>query len=97
MVAAITESFWTTINPIASISLIIRMRIVYWKSFFMYIFVSAAAAGIVREVIVAVAPLQFNLPLYLILGVIIGPPVFYTNMVIASIMGRALFKRGENP
>jgi hypothetical protein len=94
-VAAITRGFWSTINPVLVLSMIFRMRGAYWKLFGLYLPVLGATGSGVVWIASSVLPQGVNLPVYLILGILAGPLMFYANMVIACLIGRALFKHPD--
>ena len=51
----------------------------------------ALGAGIAL-IALTLMPAGVSLPIYLTFGIFVGPPIFYANMVIACLVGRALFK-----
>ncbi len=92
LVAGWTESFKSTINPLVGLDTMRHMGINYFKAFLMYLAVQVA--GFVIQVVVALVTAPFDLPL---LGNLPGKFVggvftFYTSLVIACVLGLALFK-----
>ena len=95
LVAGWTESFKSTINPLVGLDTMRHMGLNYFKAFLMYLAVQAA--GLVIQVVVALVTAPFNLPF---LGNLPGKFVggvftFYTSLVIACVLGLALFKSAE--
>jgi hypothetical protein len=91
-VAAINRGFWSTINPALLLSTIMRMRGNYWRLLAMCLSIMLAIGASIALIALTLLPAEVSLPIYLTLGVVVGPPIFYANMVIACLVGRALFK-----
>ena len=91
-VAGYTEDFWSTVNPLIGIDTIRRMGMVYVKAFLMCL--SMLAVGLVLSTIIYMVTAPFNMPLVgnLPARFLDGMVTFYINLVIACILGLALFK-----
>jgi hypothetical protein len=91
-VAGYTEDFKSTINPLIGFDTMRRMGGTYVKAFLMYLVVGGVGAGVMLVVNTLTAafdmPLMGNLPAKFLNGTV----TFYFNMVIACLMGLALFK-----
>jgi hypothetical protein len=94
-VAGYTESFKATINPLIGLDTMRRMGGTYARAFGMYMVLQVI--GIVLIVIVSVLTAPFNLPMIGNLpGTFLnGVLTFYLNLVIACLMGLALFKSAD--
>jgi hypothetical protein len=94
-VAGYTEDFWAVVNPLVGFDTIRRMGWNYAKVFLMYAFVQvfALVAGVIVYYSLAAfqMPLVGNLPARFIEGGI----SFYTNLVIAALLGLALYKSSD--
>ncbi len=97
LVAAGTGSFWATVNPGEALRAARGMGRIYWKLLLMYLIVILAAGACVAAVVFKVMSWGFSLPTFLTLGVVVGLPAFYANMVIACLIGRAVFKSTPDP
>jgi hypothetical protein len=95
LAAAETDRFLPTVSPFVGLVAIYRMRSVYWKLLLMYLTVSGVATIYVAGVIVTMLPAGFNPIIYMTMGIVIAPGVFYANMVIGCLIGRAVFKSGD--
>jgi hypothetical protein len=91
-VAGYTEDFWSTINPLIGIDTIRRMGLVYVKAFLMCL--CMMAVGLVLSAIIYVATAPFDMPFVgnLPARFLDGMVTFYINLVIACVLGLALFK-----
>jgi len=92
LVAGYTENFACVINPLVGLDTIRRMGATYGKAFAMYLVVQVAgiAVGLIASSILSPFDLPFlgNLPAKFANGIV----TFYTSMVIAFILGVALYK-----
>ncbi len=92
LVAGYTENFASVINPLVGLDTIRRMGATYGKAFAMYLVVQVAgiAVGLITSSILSPFDLPFigNLPAKFANGVV----TVYTSMVIAFILGVALYK-----
>jgi hypothetical protein len=98
LVATISQSFWSTINPLVGLNAIHKLGKTYFQLLAMYFAVFAAALVLLALLATFILPTGFNLLtliIFVIAGAIIAPPFFYANMVLASMLGRLLFKCGE--
>ena len=91
-VAGYTQSVASVLNPLVGLDTIRRMGITYFKAFGMVIMVQLVA--LVVGGIVAIVTSPFTLPF---MGNLVGNFIdatftFYLNLVIACILGLALFK-----
>lgn len=95
LVAGWTESFKSVINPLVGIDTMRHMGLNYGKAFLMYLVVQAA--GLFVGVIVAVVTSPFNMPFVGNLpGMFLdGIVTFYTSLVVACVLGLALFKSAD--
>lgn len=94
-VAGYTENIWSVVNPLVGLDTIRRMGLVYAKAFAMYAFVQAI--GLVVGLVVGLVTAPFNLPLVgnLPATFIDGMLTFYINLVVACILGLAIFKSAD--
>jgi hypothetical protein len=94
-VAGYTEDFKSTINPLIGFDTMRRMGGTYVKVFLMYLVVGGVGVGVMLLVNMITAafdmPLIGNLPAKFLNGTV----TFYFNMVIACLMGLALFKSAD--
>ncbi|MEW6737917.1 MAG: hypothetical protein AB1489_41955, partial [Acidobacteriota bacterium] len=92
-VAGLTRSFWAVVNPLVGIDTIRRMGSVYLKAFLMYLGAEAVGIGLSIGLKVSLLALLAT-PIMggLISNVISGAITFYINLVIACILGLALYK-----
>jgi hypothetical protein len=98
LVAAISQSFWSTINPLVGLNAIVRLGNVYLKLLAMYLLmlpVVVVLMGILYKSIVPTGVNLLTIIIFVIAGIFIAPSFFYGNMVLASLLGRALFKYGD--
>jgi len=91
-VAGYTEDFWSTVNPLIGIDTIRRMGLVYVKAFLMCL--CMMAVGLVLSTIIHLATAPFDMPFIgnLPARFLDGMATFYINLVIACILGLALYK-----
>ncbi|MBV9210871.1 MAG: hypothetical protein JOZ52_09600 [Acidobacteria bacterium] len=94
-IAGYTEDFWAVVNPKVGLDTMRRMGWNYVKAFFMYLFVQIPALFVMLFLYIALAP--FNLPFFgnLPAAFMSGIVTFITSLVIACILGFALFKSGD--
>ena len=94
-VAGYTEDFWAVINPMVGFDTIRRMGWNYVKVFFMYAFVWFFS--LIANVIVYYALSAFDMPLVgnLPASFVAGGISFYTSLVIAALLGLALYKSSD--
>jgi hypothetical protein len=94
-VAGYTEDFWAVVNPAVGFDTIRRMGWTYVKVFLMYAAVQlfAAVAGLVVSYALSAfdMPLVGNVPARFVEGGI----NFYTSLVIAALLGLALYKSSD--
>jgi len=95
LVAGWTESLKSVLNPLVGLDTIRHMGSTYFKAFLMYLSVQAAAVVFYLGVGALTAP--FDLPLVGNLpGTFLGGVVtFYTSLVVACLLGLALFKSAD--
>jgi hypothetical protein len=91
-VAGYTEDFWSTVNPLIGLDTIRRMGLVYVKAFLMCLCMMAVGLVLSMMIYMAMAPFDMpfvgNLPARFFDGMV----TFYINLVIACVLGLALFK-----
>jgi hypothetical protein len=98
LIAAFTQSFWATLNPLVGFNAIVKLGSAYVKLLAMYLPVMLLAFAFIAAIAKSVLPEGFSIATlfsFLLFGVIIAPPFFYANMVLASLLGRILFKCGD--
>jgi hypothetical protein len=95
LVAGWTESLKSVLNPLVGLDTIRHMGFNYFKAFLMYLAVQFMALGLYFVVGLLTAP--FDLPLIGNLpGTFLGGIVtFYTSLVVACVLGLALFKSAD--
>lgn len=95
LVAGYTEDMKAVINPLVGLDTIKRMGLIYWKAFGMYAVV--AVVGFVTSTITNMILSPFNMPFVgnLPANFVNGTVTFYTSLVIAFILGLALYKRAD--
>ena len=95
LVAGWTESLKSVLNPLVGLDTIRHMGSNYFKAFLMYLGVQAVA--VVLQFVVALLTAPFDLPLVGNLpGTFLGGVVtFYTSLVVACVLGLALFKSAD--
>jgi hypothetical protein len=95
LVAGWTESLKSVLNPLVGLDTIRHMGSNYFKAFLMYLCVQAVA--VVLQFAVALLTAPFDLPLVGNLpGTFLGGVVtFYTSLVVACVLGLALFKSAD--
>lgn len=97
-VAASSNSFWSTINPLDGLEVIRTHKTIYPKFFLLYVLICAIAGGLVIGAFVKFLQAISNspgivlLPIFIALMMILGSVVFYSNLVISFLLGRMLFK-----
>jgi hypothetical protein len=91
-VAGYTEDFWATVNPLVGLDTIRRMGLVYVKAFLMYLCIEVVGIGMGMIIYIVTAP--FNMPFFgnLPARFLDGMVTFYINLVLACILGLALYK-----
>ncbi|MGH9870927.1 MAG: hypothetical protein ACRD9S_00400, partial [Pyrinomonadaceae bacterium] len=91
-VAGFTQSFGSVVNPMVGLDTIRRMGLTYFKAFGMVLVIQVVA--FILAVIVAMITAPFSLPFFgnLPAMFIDGSVTFYFNLVVACILGLALFK-----
>ncbi|HLE64293.1 MAG TPA: DUF4013 domain-containing protein [Pyrinomonadaceae bacterium] len=94
-VAGYTQSFGSVINPLVGLDTIRRMRGNYFKAFGMVLVLQIA--GFVVSVIVAIVTSPLALPFFgnLPARFIDGSVTFYFNLVVACLLGLALYKSAD--
>jgi hypothetical protein len=104
LVAGVTENFWAVVNPIVGIHTVQKMGKMVKPVFLYYLIVcaiglppAAIMAMWVRPFMVSIFVGAMMMPLinFIILmfvGTIVLFPVIYTNVAIAYLLGRAIFK-----
>jgi hypothetical protein len=94
-VAGFTEDFWSVVNPLVGLDIIRRMGLTYAKAFAMYACVQLG--GLVLSVGVGIVLAPFNMPFIgnLPATFIDGMLTFYASLVVACILGLALFKTAD--
>ncbi len=94
-VAGYTEDFKSVLNPLVGLDTIRRMGATYARAFAMYAFVQIVAGVIGLMVGVVTAPFDMpffgNLPATFINGTV----TFYASLVIACVLGMALYKSAD--
>lgn len=94
-IAGYTQSFGSVVNPLVGLDAIKRMGATYFKAFAM-VFLTDIVAGFL-SIVVAILTSPFSLPLVGNLpgNFIDGTFTFYFNLVIACVLGLALFKSAD--
>lgn len=94
-IAGYTEDFWSVINPMVGLDTIRRMGATYFKAFGMYLIIQFAGSilNIITYFVLAPFDLPFlgNLPAHFVGGAI----TFYTSLVLACVLGLALYKSAD--
>jgi hypothetical protein len=94
-IAGYTEDFWSVVNPVVGLDTMRRMGWAYVKAFLMYICVQIPALILMGFFYIILSPFNLpffgNLPAFFMSGII----TFCTSLVIACILGFALFKSGD--
>ncbi|HEX6183564.1 MAG TPA: hypothetical protein VFZ44_06605 [Pyrinomonadaceae bacterium] len=95
LVAGWTESLKSVLNPLVGIDTMRHMGLTYFKAFLMYLAVQVVSFVLTFAVNFVTAP--FNMPFVGNLpGTFLGGVVtFYTSLVIACVLGLALFKSAD--
>ncbi|MDT7690541.1 MAG: hypothetical protein QOE46_3300 [Acidobacteriota bacterium] len=95
LVAGWTESLKSVINPLVGLDTMRHMGLTYFKAFLMYLAVQTVALLLSFLVGLATAPFDMpfvgNLPAKFLSGIV----TFYTSLVIACLLGLALFKSAD--
>lgn len=95
LVAGYTEDFWAVVNPMVGLDTIRRMGMNYVKAFFMYLFVEIVGLIMMGIFFIVLSPFNMpfvgNLPALFMSGI----STFWSSMVVAVILGFALFKSGD--
>jgi hypothetical protein len=95
LVAGWTESFKSTINPLVGLDTMRHMGANYFKAFAMYLVVQVVGLTVDAVVGFVTSPFDMpfigNVPARFIGGII----TFYTSLVIACVLGLALFKSAD--
>lgn len=90
-IAGYTQDFLATINPLVGFDTMKRMGGTYFKAFGMYVVVMIIKGAL--GFVVGIVTMPFNTPFGNIPGNLIGGAItFYSSMVIACLLGLALFK-----
>jgi hypothetical protein len=98
IVASSTNSFWATINPLNGVGEIQTYKSVYPKFFFYYIFICVIVGGLVFGTLfklvqsVSGSPIFALLPIFIVVMMILGSLIFYSNLAISYLLGRMRFK-----
>lgn len=101
MVAASTNGFWETLNPLNGLEVIHLHKAVYAKFFSFYLFLSVASGGLAITILVEVlqsisgSSLVALLPIFTLLMMVLGSLIFYANLAIAYSIGRMQFKESR--
>jgi hypothetical protein len=107
LVAGETQLFTATINPLTGLKAIGRIGGSYWKLFLMYLGLMGLTGAVGGTLLILVIPHHLlmglgviwlpvlNLLVFLPLSIVLGLLVFYTNIVIAFLIGRILFKSAD--
>lgn len=94
-IAGYTEDFWAVVNPVVGLDTMRRMGWTYIKAFLMYICVQIPAVFMIGIFYIILSPFSLpffgNLPALFLSGIV----TFCTSLVIACILGFALFKSGD--
>lgn len=95
LVAGWTESLKSVLNPLVGLDTIRHMGANYFKAFLMYLAVQFMS--LILSVVVGLLTAPFNVPFFgnlpaTFLG---GVVTFYTSLVIACVLGLALFKSAD--
>jgi hypothetical protein len=95
-IAGFTQDFASTINPSTGIDTMRRMGSVYIKAFVMYLAIFAVGSGINFFLAIILTPV-LAVPFFggLIYDAISGGFTFYTSIVVACVLGTALYKCAE--
>jgi hypothetical protein len=95
LVAGWTESLKSVLNPLVGIDTIRHMGLTYFKAFLMYLAVQGVSLLLTFVVGLVTAPFNMplvgNLPGTFLSGVV----TFYASLVIACVLGLALFKSAD--
>lgn len=107
LVAGITESFFSIINPLEGLRIIKRLGKDYIKIFLYYLCLLAMGALTTLMIVELILPTLImmvatmliipivNFFAVFMLASIVALPIFYTNMAIAYLLGRAIFKNAH--
>ena len=91
-VAGYTQSFGSVVNPLVGLDTIRRMGITYFKAFAMVLGVQVVSFVIAAIITIITSPLALPFMGNLLGNFIDATFTFYLNLVIACILGLALFK-----
>jgi hypothetical protein len=83
---------------VAGLNAIVRLGTVYFKLLAMYLLLFAVVivlTGILAKSILPAGGNLLTIIIFAIAGIFIVPPFFYANLVLASLLGRVLFKHGD--
>jgi len=104
LVAGETQRFTATINPLTGLKAISRIGGSYWRLFLIYLSLVGLIGAICGAILMVMIPYDLltglgtiwlpviSLLIFLPLSIVLGLLIFYTNIVIAFLIGRALFK-----
>jgi hypothetical protein len=101
MVAASSNSFWATINPLNGLEVIQTHKTIYPRFFLLYVLICAVVGGLVIGALVKFlqsisgSPGILLLPIFIVLMMVLGSLIFYSNLVISYLLGRMLFKESN--
>jgi hypothetical protein len=94
-IAGYTEDFWSVVNPLVGLDTIRRMGSTYFKAFCMYLIIQfiGSVLNVITYWVLAPFDLPFlgNLPAHFVVGAI----TFYTSLVLACVLGLALYKSAD--
>lgn len=94
-IAGYTEDFWAVVNPKVGLDTMRRMGLTYLKAFFMYLCIQIPALFLMVIMFIILAPFNMpffgNLPALFMSGII----TFIGSLMVACILGFALFKSGD--
>ncbi|MEP6924722.1 MAG: hypothetical protein ABI954_09675 [Pyrinomonadaceae bacterium] len=95
VIAGYTKSFWATINPLIGIDTMHRMGWVYIAAFFFCLIVEISS--FIFSIIAGIVTTPFEMPLIgnLPAKLIISISSFYFSLVIAFLLGSALYKTSD--
>jgi hypothetical protein len=100
LVAGYTADFLSIINPLVGLATMKQMGLTYVKAYFMCIFVlvlQGAAGAVLRgfDGPIEALPTLIGGVLYLVLSVAQGAVWFYASMVMAAVLGLAVYKKAD--
>ena len=91
-VAGYTQSFSSVLNPLVGLDTIRRMRSTYFKAFAMVLMVQIVSLVVGGVISIVTAPLALPFMGNVVGNFITATFTFYFNLVIACVLGLALFK-----